>query len=115
MRWTSYTKGVVAEYCAAIFMIAKGYLILEHRYKTPWGEIDLIARRGKTLVFIEVKRRKTLVQGMDAITPHQQRRIESAGKIYLASSKLKINSLRLDVIVVTPWRVHHLTDAWRAY
>lgn len=113
MKWTSYTKGVLAEYAAALMLILKGYRLLEHRYKTPWGEIDLIAKRGNTLVFIEVKRRRTLLQGLEAVTPHQQHRIENAGQVYLASSKLKTNSLRLDIMVVTAWRIHHVHDAWR--
>ena len=113
MKWTSYTKGVLAEYAAALFLLLKGYRLLEHRYKTPWGEIDLIAKRGKTLVLIEVKRRKSFFNGLEAITPHQQRRIENAGQAYLASSRLNTKSLRLDVVVVTSWRIHHVRDAWR--
>ncbi len=113
MRWTSYTKGIFAEYCAAVLLLLKGYRILARRYKTPWGEIDLVAKRRKMLVFVEVKRRKTLLSGLDAITPHQQGRIENAGQMYLASSRLNTNSLRIDVIVVTPWWVYHLKDAWR--
>ncbi len=113
MKWTSYTKGILAEYLAAILLIFKGYRILERRHKTPWGEIDLIAKRWETLIFIEVKRRKTFIQGLEAITSHQQRRIENAGQAYLASSKLNINSVRLDVIVVTSTWIHHIKDAWR--
>lgn len=113
MKWTSYTKGVLAEYAAALLLILKGYRLLEYRYKTPWGEIDLIVKRGKTLVFVEVKRRNSLVGGLEAITPHQQHRIENAGQAYLASSRLNTKSLRLDVIVVTSWRIHHVKDAWR--
>lgn len=113
MKWTSYNKGILAEYCAAIMLLLKGYWIRERRYKTPWGEIDLIATKGDSLVFVEVKRRKSLLKGLEAITPHQQRRIENAGQAYRVSSKVKTKYTRLDVVVVTPTWIHHIYDAWR--
>lgn len=113
MKWTSYTSGLVAEYLASLLLLFKGYLTKERRYKTSWGEIDLIVQRGRTLVFVEVKKRKHLVAGLEAITTKQRQRIEKAGQIYLSSVNIKINKIRFDVVIVTPHRLHHLKDAWR--
>lgn len=113
MRLTSYTKGIVAEYFAAALLRLKGYKILEHRYKTPWGEIDLIAKRRNLLVLVEVKRRKTLKIGLEAILPKQRSRIEKASQVYIGSAKIKFDQVRFDVIVTTPTRLHHLKDAWQ--
>lgn len=113
MKWTSYRKGIWAEYLASLLLLIKGYSIQARRYRTPWGEIDLIAKRGKTLAFIEVKRRQVYRQGLEAITLSQRNRIERSGQAYVASVKIDCNIIRFDVMIVTPWRLYHLKDAWR--
>lgn len=113
MKWTSYTKGILAEYLAALLLLCKGYVIQERRYKTIWGEIDLIVKRGQTLVFVEVKKRRYFCQGLEAVTTMQRGRIEKAGQAYLASVKINFKTVRFDVIVATPRWLYHLQDAWR--
>ena len=111
-RIARFQKGINAERYAAFILKLKGYRILERRYKTPVGEIDLIARRGKTTAFIEVKARKDFIQAKESITAHQRRRIERAASLYM--SKLKGNPhLRFDAILVSGWKLKHLVNAWR--
>jgi putative endonuclease len=113
MIWTSYTKGLIAEYLAAFLLLGKGYIPQERRYKTPYGEIDLIVKRRKTVVFVEVKRRATLRDGLEAITTTQRKRIENASQIYLGSCGFRFDKVRFDVVIATPNRLYHLKDAWR--
>jgi len=111
-RIARFKKGIKAERFAALFLMIKGYKILEKRYKTPVGEIDLIARRGNTVAFIEVKARKNITLAKESITPHQRRRIERAASLY--NSKLSSNNiLRFDAILVSGWRLKHIKNAWR--
>lgn len=108
-------RGLRAEAIAALWLRLRGWRILARRFRTPVGEIDLIAKRGATLAIIEVKARDDLVTALDAVSAHSRRRIERAAEVFLANrpdaSKF---SPRFDVIVIRPWRrPRHLTDAWR--
>jgi putative endonuclease len=100
------------EWLAALYLGLKGYRILEKRFKTPVGEVDLIARKGKTLVAIEVKTRNTLEKAAFALTRFQQRRIERALLFYVAGKTLDLD-LRFDLVLISPWRwPHHIQGAW---
>jgi putative endonuclease len=94
-----------SEYRAAIALLLKGYRILAFRYRTRAGEIDIIARRGDLVVFVEVKARKTVSSGVDAVGWEAQRRIHNAADYWFSrqSDATKL-SLRHDIIVVRPWR-----------
>lgn len=108
-------RGRRSETWAAWFLRLKLYRILHQRYKTPVGEIDLIARRGNLLVFVEVKARNDLSEGLMAVTARQQQRISRAASSFLAKhQELRDLSIRFDVIVVQPRAIpHHMVDAWR--
>jgi putative endonuclease len=84
--------------------------------KTPVGEIDLIARRGRVLAAIEVKARSELAAAGEAITSRQRRRIVRALHHFLASRPdLAGLALRLDVMLVAPGRLpRHIANAWQA-
>lgn len=111
-RIARFKKGLHAERYASAYLMLKGYRILEQRYKTPVGEIDIIARRGKTFVFIEVKARTDITKAIESITPHQRRRIERAASLY--ASNLKANPpLRFDAVLVAGWKLKHIRSAWR--
>ncbi|MEM7569430.1 MAG: YraN family protein [Pseudomonadota bacterium] len=102
-------KGRKAERLAAWWLRFKGYRILAMREKTPVGEIDIIARRGDMLVFVEVKARKTLASALEAITPHQRQRIIRAAQYYIAQHPNLANlNLRVDALCLVPrrWPVH---------
>lgn len=112
-------RGRLAEIVAIWWLRLKGYQIEGHRIQTPMGEIDLVARRGHTLAFIEVKLRRTHDIGLRAVTRYQQRRIARAAEIaapsFVASKSPRSNvDIRFDVITLAPWSwPRHLIDAWR--
>lgn len=93
----------------------KGYRIIARDVRTPVGEIDLVARRGRTVAFIEVKARRG-VNTAEALTPRQRRRIVRAARAFLQyRTGLAALDRRFDLILVRPWRwPRHLTNAWRA-
>ena len=108
-------RGRGAEALAAVLLILKGHRILARRARTPVGEIDLIARRGRTLVFAEVKARDSLNAGTEALAPRQRNRIARAAEAFVRT-RPDLDGLdwRFDLIVVAGgWRVKHLKDAWR--
>lgn len=79
------------------------------------GEIDLIAKRGRTLAFIEVKARPDLTTGLAAVSPVQQARVmRSAERFLAAHPALSDCNIRFDVMVVRPWRwPKRIPEAWR--
>lgn len=103
-----------AEAMAAWFLRLKGYRVVAQRYRTPVGEIDLVVKRGRALVFVEVKARATELAGALAVTPAARARIARAGEAWLsrypAAARL---DLRFDVVVILPrrWPVH-IRDAF---
>lgn len=90
---------------AAWALRLKGFRILERRYRTKLGEIDLIARRGDLVLIVEVKARRTLVEAMEAIARESERRIEGAADLWLARQPdYGRLSVRFDMVAVLPWR-----------
>lgn len=113
-RRSGYRRGLHAETLAAWMLRFKGYRILASRYRTPLGEIDLVARRGGALVFVEVKARPSVEAGLEAIAAEGYRRIEAAADLYIARHpRLGGLTQRFDLVVVTPrrWPVH-VVDAF---
>lgn len=112
----SYSYGLLAETLAALFLMAKGYKILARRYKTPVGEVDLIAKRGRIVAFIEVKARGNLAAALECVTPSMKNRIGRAGLYFLSSNpKLAGCDMRFDLIALAPpFYVRHLDNAWLA-
>ena len=80
----------------------RGYAILERRYRTRFGEIDIIARHGEFTVFVEVKTRSgdDFGGGAEAVTPWKQRRIAQMALDYLSRRRLHDRPCRFDVVVV---------------
>lgn len=108
-RQAAEIAGRRAETLAAWYLRLKGYRIIESRYKTPVGEIDLIARRWGTTVFVEVKARKSAALERDAHLSVHVSRIVRAAKYYIARHPaLAQASLRCDVIFLAPrqWPRH---------
>jgi len=79
------------------------------------GEIDIVARKNRLIVFIEIKARTNLTQALEAVSPRQCKRIEGAAQIFLEQKTAgPYDGVRFDVIGVSPGRLpHHLQDAWR--
>jgi putative endonuclease len=92
--------GNAGERAAAAFLRERGYHVLEHNFRCRGGEIDLIALDGGTLVFVEVKLRRTLSRGapIEAVTALKQGRIRRAAQTYLAFSGQVFPRIRFDVI-----------------
>ena len=105
--------GRSAEGFAALWLQLKGYRILARRVRTPAGEIDLIARRGRQVVFVEVKARHDLRAAAEALNTRGTRRIGRAAK-FLLSRYVKVGeSVRFDAVLVRPWRLPvHMMGAW---
>lgn len=105
----AFSRGIWAERFAAFALMLKGFRIVERRYKTRFGEIDLIARRGTLVLIVEVKARDSVEAAMDAVSHTNLKRIEAAADHWLArqSGREELN-LRFDLIAVLPrrWPVH---------
>lgn len=96
--------------------MAKAYRILARRWKTPFGEIDIIARRRAVVVFVEVKARGNMDEAVEAVTERTKRRVTAAAELWLARHPQQANGeIRFDVIVVTPGRMpRHIVNAFIA-
>ena len=112
-RLGRYRRGRFSELLAAAMLMAKGYRILERRCRTPYGEIDLIAVRGRRLAFVEVKRRSTREVAEAALTQYQARRMVRAADFWVSrNTSYRDHDRGLDAILVVPLRLPaHLPDA----
>jgi putative endonuclease len=113
-RRRRFTVGLHAETIAAFYLRAKGYRVLSRRFKTPVGELDIVAARGRRLAFVEVKRRATFDEAANSVTLKAQRRIIRAAQLWLGRwPKYQSHDPCFDVIVLTPrsWP-KHLEDAF---
>lgn len=115
-RKAAERAGRFAETRAAWLLRAKGYRVLARRFRGPGGEIDLIARRGRLVAFVEVKHRATLDQAAASITPSARRRIGDAARAWLARHPAFADAdLRFDVVLSAPGRwPRHLPHAFDA-
>ncbi len=95
--------GDEGESFAEKFLKQKGYRILERNYRTPIGEIDIVARDGEYMVFIEVKTRQSLQYGapVDAVDRRKRERIRRLALLYLKNKRLYDNPVRFDVLGLT--------------
>ena len=116
MRRTSHRSGLRAELAAGWFLRAKGYRILATRYKTPVGEIDIVARRGRTLAFIEVKARPRIADAAESIHARNRQRVVRAAQHFLsAHPALADRTIRFDALLIAWYRwPKHLAAAFDA-
>ncbi len=112
----AWRRGRWAETLCAWHLRLRGYRVEARRYRTPVGEIDIVARRGTVLAVVEVKARPELAAAAEALHPRQRARIARAAEAYVQARPDRAGlDLRFDVMLVRPWRLPvHLTDAWRA-
>ena len=96
--------GKESESIAVRHLKKNGYKILEQNYRNKLGEIDIIAKDRRTIVFIEVKTRRSLEYGSPkmAVTPHKQRKISMAALLYLKKNNQIKADARFDVVAVRP-------------
>jgi putative endonuclease len=103
-----------AESIAAWWLRLKGWSILARRARTPLGEVDLIARRGRILAFIEVKARATREQADLSLDDYRLRRVAAAAEALARRYARPGDDLRIDAMFIIPRRFpRHLTDVWR--
>lgn len=112
--------GSRGERTAATFLKRQGFRIVERNYSTPWGEIDLVALDGTTIVFVEVKTRSSLVAGRpeEAVTLDKQKKLTQMALAYLKKHQLLEHSARFDVVAIV-WpknarepEIRHLRNAF---
>ena len=94
--------GLDGEQCAVDALVARGYVILARRYRTRFGELDIVARDGETLVFVEVKARRGVTFGQPEVAVHwrKRRRLTRLAESFLAEGKLHHVACRFDVVGV---------------
>src|ERR1700737_4076741 len=115
-RVAAFRTGLSAEARAAAYLMAKGYRILAKRFRTPYGEIDIVARRRNLLAFVEVKARASLDDAAYAVTPRQQQRIVDAAQAWLMAHPEHAEfELRFDAMLIAPRHLpRHLLAAFDA-
>lgn len=113
-RVRAYRHGMMAESLAAILFRVKGYRIIAKRYRSPVGEIDLVATNGERLAFVEVKRRKTQADAAFALTAKQKRRIVRAAQYWLSRHpRFAERTISFDVVLCAPWSwPRHIENAF---
>jgi putative endonuclease len=112
-RVRAYPSGLVAETLAALVLRLKGYAIVGQRCKTPVGEIDLVALKGRRLAFVEVKRRKTAEDAAWTLPARQRRRIVRAAQYWLAGHPdFTGHDIAFDVVLTAPFAwPRHIANA----
>jgi putative endonuclease len=96
--------GIDGERAGADFLRKSGYRILQRNFRTPYGEIDIIARHKETLVFIEVKRRRNCSFGrpQEAVGRQKQEHIVRSALHYVKMERIKGVNIRFDVLAIGP-------------
>jgi len=111
----SYKTGIISEIVACAFLMLHGFRILHRRYTTGRytnrAEIDIIAKRGNLIVFIEVKHRKTVMAAWNAISKTQEHRLRLAAETFLLKKRW-MGDARFDVVIVHGWHVDWVKNAF---
>jgi putative endonuclease len=110
----AFSLGISAESRAAAYLVAKGFRILSRRWKSPLGELDIVARRRKLLVFVEVKARATLDDAAEAVHERQRARIAAAAEAWLATYPQRdVLDMRFDAMLIAPGKLpRHIPAAF---
>jgi putative endonuclease len=113
-RQRAERSGREGERRAALWLRAKGWRILADRVKTPRGEIDLIARRGSLVAFVEVKYRRNKVDLDHAIDEYRLARVAAAVECIAHDYAGEGDDIRIDVILLAPDSLpRHIANAWQ--
>ena len=109
----NYEKGRIGEKKAKNYLKRKWYKILETNYAKKTGEIDIIAKKGKCIVFVEVKYRENTDMGLprEAVTPFKQRQIKRTAQMYILENNIK-SDVRFDVVEILGDKVEHIENAF---
>jgi putative endonuclease len=112
---TTIAIGASSEDRAADALYRRGYRIVERNYRCKVGELDIIAREGPTLVFVEVRSRRTGGHGsaLDAVGWRKQAKVSRVAAHYIASRRPQFETARFDVVAITGDELVVIQDAWR--
>jgi len=107
-------RGRWGEDVAAAWYARRGYTVLARNWRCPTGEIDLVVRRGRTLVVVEVKARRTDAYGpaASAVGPAKQQRLRRLAAAWLATAGVRGVDVRFDVVAITGDVVDVVRDAF---
>jgi len=107
-------SGQYGEERACAYLRRQGYAIIERNWRSRFGEVDIIARDGETLVFVEVKSRTGAGFGGPeaALTPQKRRRIVATARAYLSEVRPEL-AVRFDLVALRPGRITLYRDAFQ--
>lgn len=110
----THAIGMGGETLAEKYLKENKYTILKRNYQTKIGEIDIIAKKENTIVFVEVKQRATLKYGYprEAVTPYKQNKIRQTALCYLKQNKLINSSVRFDCIEILNDKITHIENCF---
>ncbi|MDR1939898.1 MAG: YraN family protein [Clostridiales bacterium] len=114
MKQSTREEGVRGETAAERYLKDKGYEILDTNFVCYVGEIDIVARDGKTLVFVEVKSRQSLDYGrpIEAVTPSKVKKIRRTAEFYTLKNRRMDDDLRFDVVEILRGEITHTKNAF---
>lgn len=111
---TSYSVGIFSEFIACLYLRIHGFRILCRRYvtgrNTNRAEIDIIAKKKNLLIFVEVKHRKDLTAGLEAVTKKQSLRLRQAAETYIVKTRW-VGDARFDIIVISGYKISWIKGA----
>ena len=115
MDKSTVDRGAFAEADAATALLAAGYRIVERNFACKAGELDIVARDGEVLVFVEVRSRADGTHGHAAemVSPAKQAQVTRVAAIYLRAREPDFEECRFDVVAITGGVVDIIKDAWR--
>lgn len=112
---SNYHRGLLAESIARLWLRLKGYSVMASRYRNAYGEIDLIIRKRRKLIAVEIKYRHSYKAAAESITLRQRQRIERTLQVYLANLAWQPEEIRFDAILLSTTQLpKHLKNAWQS-
>ncbi len=114
-RRFTFLRGLGAERLALAWLMLKGYRPLARRYQEAGGEIDLVMRRGRTVIFVEVKARARMEAALESVDEAKRRRVRRAARAWLARHPWAASglTLRADAVFIAPGSFpRHVPDAF---
>lgn len=112
-RQLAEARGRRAEAIAAWWLRLKGWRIVARRARCPGGEVDIVARRGRTLAFVEVKARNSATAAGHSLDPYRLRRVAVAAERLTPRYGKGCDTIRIDAMYIVPGRwPQHLPDVW---
>ncbi|OLC72112.1 MAG: YraN family protein [Gemmatimonadetes bacterium 13_1_40CM_4_69_8] len=115
--WTDdrHKRGLAGEEQAIQYLLARGWHIVAHRFRVGHTEIDLIARQGSLVAFVEVKARRGTAFGspLEAVTGAKRRELVKAARVWVDRHGRPADVYRFDCIAIIDHKLEHLADAFR--